>query len=313
MVLFFLLMKKVMEKFYKETTTTGIKFRIEESMQLPCITFCPIKAFKQWGLYYEEKSYLANTFQLEDIFHDYTLQQIKNQTNVFMKEIHTLFLGTCYTLCTLTYFQAKEDMYIVLSYLSDIKIVAHGIGEEFWLFAWFMFPSEVGSTKLTIKEDDEIVAASVTIKKTETVLLNQEHSPCVPELEKNSITQSYHRFLECSKRSIWQILQKQINCTVFGFDQFYNNSGLPMCSKESSAALTYEALSSGISNFVTNPAKFGCPMPCRRIKYSMNTVYAHKNSWFRPTNMTLTIHKQFDLVFYYESLQVEERTETLVK
>ena len=98
--LFLFLMKKVMDKFYKATTTTGIKFRNEELLKLPCVTFCPVAAFKQRGLYYEEKSYLENTFRLEDIFHDYTLKQFENKTIFLIKELHTLFLGTCYTLCS---------------------------------------------------------------------------------------------------------------------------------------------------------------------------------------------------------------------
>ncbi len=308
-----LLMKEVMEKFFKGTTTTGIKFRNEESMQLPCITFCPIKAFKHWGLYYDEKSYLENTYRLEEIFQNETLLLIKNNTNFYIKEFHTLFLGTCHTICALTYKRAKEEERYIFKYQKDIKLVAHGIGEEFWLFAWFMFPSEVGNVQLSFKEDDEIVAASIAIKKTETVLLNQEHSPCVPDIEKESITHSYYRFLECSKNKIWQNISKNVSCTVFGFDEFYSNSGLPMCINESSAGVTYESLYYGITKFVTNPAKFGCPMPCRRIKYSLNTVYAHKNSWFVPTNMSLTVYNSFILVYYFESLRVEKRTETLVK
>jgi hypothetical protein len=86
-----------------------------------------------------------------------------------------------------------------------------------------------------------------------------------------------------------------------------------MCINEISAGVKFEALYNGITKFVTNPAKFGCPMPCRRIKYSLNTVYAHKNSWFNPRNKTWNMYKQFDLSYYFESLQVEERTETLVK
>jgi hypothetical protein len=176
-----------------------------------------------------------------------------------------------------------------------------------------MFPSEVGNVKLGIQENSDIVAASVAIKKTETILLNQEHSPCIPELGNENTSQLYNRFLKCSKDSIWQRIKQLVNCTVFGFDEFYNNSGLPMCDRESSAAMTFDALYFGITHFVTNPAKFGCPMPCRRTSYSLNTVYAHRNSWFMPKNMSVTINKEFVLVYYFESLQVEERIETLVK
>jgi hypothetical protein len=102
-----------------------------------------------------------------------------------------------------------------------------------------MFPSEVGKVKLNIQENQEIVAVSVAIKKTETILLNQEHYPCVPELESESIRLLYNRFLECSKDRIWQSISQHVKCTVFGFDSINNNSGLPMCDKESSAGLRY--------------------------------------------------------------------------
>lgn len=311
--LFVLLMKSVMDKYYEQTTTTGIRFRNEESRQLPCVTFCPVEVFKKRGFYYEEKSYLENTFRLEDIFHDYTLQIIKNKTNFLTKEIHTFYFGTCFTLCCLTYFEAKASVFIKFRYLSDIKLFVHGPGEEFWLLASFTFPSEVGNVNLNIQEESNIVVAAVAIKETDTVYLNQEHSPCVPEVKKESVIQSYNRFLECSKEKVWQNISELVSCSVFGFDAFYNNSQLPMCDKEDTAAKTFDALYFGMLNFVSNPAKFGCPLPCRRTSYSLNTVYIHKNSLFKPKNMSVTISNEFALVYSFESLQVEERIETLVK
>jgi len=310
--LFLFLMKKVIEKYYEATTTTGIKFRNEELLQLPCITFCPIKAFKQRGLYFEEKSYLENTFQLEEIFHDYTLKHISNETNFQIRKINTLFLGTCFTLCSFKYFATKEPIIINFRYQDDIKLFAHEQGEEFWLLASFTFPAEVGNVKLNIKEDSNIVIASMAIKKTETVFLNQEHSPCVQALENENIQQAYNKFLDCSKDKIWQNIQQHANCSIFEFDTFCNHSLLPKCDGESSAAKAFEVLHSGMMDFVSDPAKFGCPMPCRRTSYSLNTVYIHRNSWFNPTNMSLIMNKEFALVYYFESLRVEERIETLV-
>ena len=57
-------------------------------------------------------------------------------------------------------------------------------------------------------------------------------------------------------------------------------------------------------------SEFGCPLPCSFIGYKVKVSYFHKNSYLAvELNST---NDNFHLFFYYSSLVVEKRVETLV-
>ena len=41
-----------------------------------------------------------------------------------------------------------------------------------------------------------------------------------------------------------------------------------------------------MNKLLVNPAKYGCPMPCRHTSYKLEVNYMHKNTWFNPFNLS---------------------------
>jgi hypothetical protein len=87
--LFLYLMIGVAEKFNKKMTTTGIRIKKEEltDKHLPCITFCPAKAFRTRGLFFTENLFLENTFNLTDIFDQASVTLLDNKTLYTLIEV----------------------------------------------------------------------------------------------------------------------------------------------------------------------------------------------------------------------------------
>ncbi len=56
-ILFAMLMKDAWDKYERKITNTGnrIRFWKEENKTLPCMTLCPMPAFKKKGFFYSEK------------------------------------------------------------------------------------------------------------------------------------------------------------------------------------------------------------------------------------------------------------------
>ncbi len=56
---------------------------------------------------------------------------------------------------------------------------------------------------------------------------------------------------------------------------------------------------------------YGCPLPCKFISYKVKVNYFHKNSYLA-VEINKTTENAFYVYFYYTSLVVEKRVETLV-
>ena len=69
----------------------------EGNRSLPALTVCPLPGFKTRGKYYNLKTYLNNTFDLDEVFVRSTVESLKNKTGLYrVKEVYTLLLGRCY-------------------------------------------------------------------------------------------------------------------------------------------------------------------------------------------------------------------------
>ena len=77
--LFIALMGDVWIKFNSKTTHTGSRFVYNklEKKKLPCLTICPMPAFK---VHFDERKYEENIYQLEDIFGPKTKTQLMNES-----------------------------------------------------------------------------------------------------------------------------------------------------------------------------------------------------------------------------------------
>ena len=101
MGLFFYLMIDVWKKYSGKMTSMGSSYTepIIKSKLLPCLTFCPLSAFKKQGFYFDNDNFIENTFEKEDLF--YNITQISDNSSYHLEEIRGISIGRCYMLCYL--------------------------------------------------------------------------------------------------------------------------------------------------------------------------------------------------------------------
>ena len=64
-------------------------------------------------------------------------------------------------------------------------------------------------------------------------------------------------------------------------------------------------------DFQYGPSKYGCPLPCERRKDQITLQYYHNTSWV--SEETEEVEKMgFQFFYFYNSLSMEERVESLV-
>ena len=67
-----------------------------------------------------------------------------------------------------------------------------------------------------------------------------------------------------------------------------------------------------MTDFIRRISHFGCPLPCSYVGYKIKVSYFHKNSYLTIEVDSKKKEDYFHLFFYYSSLVVEKRVETLV-
>jgi hypothetical protein len=99
--MFFIMMRDIWSKFVSKMTSTGVTFRSTEKDDkkfLPSFTFCPWPVYKSKGLHYNPDDFKKNTFNLEEIFYDYTLDDLKNSSLYSVNETWSIQYGRCHTI-----------------------------------------------------------------------------------------------------------------------------------------------------------------------------------------------------------------------
>ena len=95
LVLFCLLMADIFDKFSKKMTNIGVI--VEESdkdeKDLPCLTLCPWKAFRNRGFHFKSEDFYKNVFNQSEIFF------YLNNSLYTVEEINNIFLGRCFMVC----------------------------------------------------------------------------------------------------------------------------------------------------------------------------------------------------------------------
>ena len=99
--MFFIMMRDVWSKFASKMTSTGVNFRSTEKDDkkfLPSFTFCPWPVYKSKGLHYNPDNFKKNTFNLEEIFDNYSLVDLKNSSLYSVNETWSILYGRCHTI-----------------------------------------------------------------------------------------------------------------------------------------------------------------------------------------------------------------------
>jgi len=127
--LFILLMLDSYEKYTKKMTNIGVGSEIlnKEQTYPPCITICPIDAFRKRGFFYRKDEFQKQTFKKEEIFHtrDYSEASeaiVFNESIFSIEEIQSVFLGRCFVVCQKVLLSEYSMSYFVIFKRSmDIK------------------------------------------------------------------------------------------------------------------------------------------------------------------------------------------------
>ncbi len=89
---------------------------------------------------------------MDDIFHSETVQEFRNTSLYYVKEVKSFFFGKCFSICYLKPVKLREAIFIKFMIKSDLEFSVYPKGQEFWL-SLVGFPPEVSSVKLNSIND----------------------------------------------------------------------------------------------------------------------------------------------------------------
>ena len=296
--------------FEKKCSGTRMSYEKNSVKQLPCITFCFQEGYKESGSgLVTETSYQNGTYSLEDLFLPQTLKDLKNGLEYFTTEISTLGLGRCQTVCNLEKKMKKDGPILFLKANHDITVFVHLKGEEIWLNNQLDSPITIASTLIEIKSRDQFFGAVMLLGEIDTSVLSKEEEPC-KAYSKDEANES-DAFIQCSKNALWNNITQEVKCWIPQMKGILMiNSTLPACNMTAGNA-TFEKFNNLFDNFAQDSNSLGCPAPCKQISYKLSVEYYHENTWFYETYPYDTSEAYFPLKYYYDTLNVEQRIESL--
>jgi len=266
--------------------------------------------FKKRGFHFTTKGFNENAFKIEDVFHDKTIEKLKNQNNYLIREISSMFTGRCFTVCYLHNVMFElHTFYLKQSW--DIKTYVHTQGEEYWL-NFGNFPTERCDKILDTNNSDGVVNALMGLAEIEKTDLNQEKFSCQSYLESEN-------FVDSCKLNVCKKIRPNLNCTIASFKELCGKESnlvdLKECEEEESAWNAYQVFNNITDELFNSPWTLGCPLPCRQITYTIDLGYSHANTEAvreADEKAHLSSNGIFKLHIYYKTLNVEERKENLV-
>jgi hypothetical protein len=303
-------MKDAWDKYERKITNTGnrIRFWKEENKTLPCMTLCPMPAFKKKGFFYSEKLMRENSYTLEDVFSKETVTAFNDISKFTIKNTSSQLLGHCFTLCYRTPFPPKlSNMVFGIKQNFDLKIYVHQNNTDFWITSSKEFPVNVPSSVLIESNNSKgLRGAFLDIAEVETTYLSKDEKECKPAMD-----EATNYFVQCSKETLWKNLPSAINCTIVDMMHIVpKNSTMIECSDDISAEFVYFNYSRFLTEFIMKPEKFGCPVPCKQTIFKINSEYVHNNNLKYPSDYPF-LDKSFLFRLQYSTLNVEEQIENL--
>ena len=296
-VLFLLLIEDVWRKFSSNITTTGISYSVKDPLTGPYFTVCPLPGFRKQGYFFRRSEFFNNSFNLDEIFDPETVTSLKNESQYSVTEVLSLYFGRCYCIKKL-----QEDRLFVWRFkgLWDTMVYLHTKGEEFWLVLAY-FPMQDSSVNIDTHNNDGIRSADLSFGTKQMKVLPREELPC-----RDYGASDQTRFVECSKKALWSKLKTRINCSIPIFDAISEaaKTYFRECPTKDDAKMMENSFSELFEEFRDRPESFGCPLPCTRISYDIDTSYYHENSEDPRSN--------FSLFIFPSSKFIEDQSETLL-
>ena len=275
---------------------------------LPAMTICPMSGFKHKGFFHKVKDILENTINLTDIISVETYNATKS---MIYDEPIAQQIGRCFSLKNDDGFELHTVFELYFKTSHDLKMFIHEKGDELWLTGYQVFPFEVASVTLDITKQQNFSLALLSVKEVTSVMHPKPEMTC-KDYDVGSDNE-HAKFSQCSKQSLWKNISSQINCSIADIKQIVpTNTTLKECNDSSEALNVYWLYIDLLADFITDPSKFGCPIPCRQTSYQIKINYYHKNNVIlRQQQLETNSSGHFNLFVYYSSFTVEEKIESL--
>jgi hypothetical protein len=284
----------------------------EPEKLLPCLTVCPFQGYKIKNTLFAGSDFTKNTFAMEEIFSERTLQELNNKSLYEVQEIKTMILGRCYTICFLK--KVKIIDYVAMVELKktfDVTVFLHQKHEEFWI-KMFGPPTQIFISRLTLEKD--MFGADLLLTEKHQRYLNKEHAPCKSYSlndNNNNNEEELLSFFECLQKSLLVNVGSKLTCILPFMSDLLPNTTLAGCSERSDIGRSFQTYSYFIKDFIQKIAGYGCPLPCSFITYNVVTRYFHKNLGFDSGEGLSATHENFfRLSLIYDTLIIEENVES---
>ena len=285
---------------------------------LPCFSLCPLPAYKSpdWSSSFTKKGYKENTFKLQDIFSNKTIDMLQNKTEFSVTETESILLGVCQTVCKLKKVKAFYYNFVLdLKRNWNINIYFHPKGSEFLFFYSAVGLSSQMLTLNTKNNSDDIIAVDLSINEIQTYVTSKKDLDCKPYKIDTENFNYNKEYMACLKRESWLKLRSSISCTIGGmatlFEKDLEIAEMEECKDYETAVKTRTKIGDIISALLANSSSYNCPPPCQIVSYSMSPINYHNNSLLKEY-YNLVDGEHFLLSLYYNTLVIEKRTETLL-
>jgi hypothetical protein len=95
-------------------TTVGVRFKDEQQSEkmLPCLTACPMNAFKIQGFHFTNETFYSQTYNMDEIFYENEIFNLTHNSNLTIEEVRGIFTGRCYMVCPKRKTLKKDVLFI---------------------------------------------------------------------------------------------------------------------------------------------------------------------------------------------------------
>ena len=305
---FFAIMVDVWTKFATEFTTTVVRssFPDSEVKQLPCVVVKSTNAFKTVGMFFREAEFQANSFQMEDIFLPDTIAKLKDSSKYSVTEVDSIVHGKIFMICHRRGNRFLETEHLLIKNDKNYDVFTLEEEDHFWLLVPYRFPYFIATTNLHIRNDLNYVIADHVISHVEIQDRSAPLCPC--SAYEDFVATGNRGFTDCSKRVLHSLLEGRLRCRVPGLLMFGGHN-LTECRTSAEATDVVRLVSNVTREFLRQPHKFGCPLPCHLTHYEVSNHFYPPSSavWYEEVTSG-----SFLLIYFYDTFLVEERMETLV-
>ena len=104
-------------------TSVGVRFQDEQLSEKmpPCLTACPVNAFKSPGFYFMNETFYNQTYNKEEIFYETKKHNLSMTSGFTIEEVKGISVGRCYMVCPSKKLPRKDGTFFNFWKLRDIK------------------------------------------------------------------------------------------------------------------------------------------------------------------------------------------------